>query len=304
MIRRRMGAVLIAAALVLAGCSSNKEAGNSSTTSPPPATTSGPATSAETGGSAPSESSSGSAPSASGSAGPSASSGGSAEQLSGTLTVFAAASLKKVFDKLAADFGKEHPGLTVKPITYDGSSTLATQLIGGADADVFASADNKNMDKVTGAKLAGDPVEFATNTLEIAVAPGNPKKVTGLQDLTKLITVICAPEVPCGSASQTVLKAAKIDLKPASEEQNVTAVLTKVEAGEADAGLVYKTDVQGAGGKVDGVEFPESSGAVNHYPIVALTGSKNPTAAKAFIAYVTGPVGQQALAAAGFVVKK
>lgn len=297
---RSLVAVLAAAALLAAGCGSSNESGSSDTSSTAAPTT---AVSTEVSSSSQAPSSADTAPPASGSSGSMPSSGSGDVQLSGTLTVYAAASLKKVFDQLATDFGKEHPGLTVNPITYDGSSTLATQLIGGADADVFASADNKNMTKVTDAKLAADPVEFATNTLEIAVAPGNPKKVTGLKDLTSLTVVLCAPEVPCGSAAQTVLKAAKVDLKPASEEQNVTAVLTKVEAGEADAGLVYKTDVQGAGGKVDGVEFPESSGAVNHYPIVALTGSKNPTAAKAFIEYVTGPVGQKALADAGFVTK-
>ena len=297
---RSLVAVLAAAALLAAGCGSSNESGSSDTSSTAAPTT---AVSTEVSSSSQAPSSADTAPPASQSSAAVPSSGSGDVQLSGTLTVYAAASLKKVFDQLATDLGKEHPGLTVNPITYDGSSTLATQLIGGADADVFASADNKNMAKVTDAKLAADPVEFATNTLEIAVAPGNPKKVTGLKDLTSLTVVLCAPEVPCGSAAQTVLKAAKVDLKPASEEQNVTAVLTKVEAGEADAGLVYKTDVQGAGGKVDGVEFPESSGAVNHYPIVALTGSKNPTAAKAFIEYVTGPVGQKALADAGFVTK-
>ena len=137
--------------------------------------------------------------------------------------------------------------------------------------------------------------------LEIAVAPGNPKKITGLQDLAKegVTTVICAPAVPCGAATQKVLATAGVDLKPASEEQNVTAVLTKVESGDADAGLVYVTDVKSASGKVDGVTFPESSTAVNTYPIAQITASKNAAVAQAFIALVVGPQGQQVLADRG-----
>jgi molybdate transport system substrate-binding protein len=263
-------ALAAALSLALAGCSSNSSSGGSST----------PATSAA-------------ATSAS-------SAGGTGSALSGTLTVFAAASLKTTFDQLKTMFQQANPGVQVKDIDYDGSNTLATQITNGADADVFASADEANMDKVK--DLVTGRVDFATNVLEIATAPGNPKKITGLQDLAKdgVTTVICAPAVPCGAATQKVLATAGVDLKPASEEQNVTAVLTKVESGDADAGLVYVTDVKSAGSKVDGVTFPESSTAVNTYPIAQIKASKNAAVAQAFIAMVVGPQGQQVLADAGF----
>lgn len=224
------------------------------------------------------------------------------EKLTGTLTVDAAASLKKTFDKLATEFEKANPGVKVS-ISYDGSAVLATQLIGGAPVDVFASADKKNMAKVTDKKLiTAKPVEFATNTLQIAVATGNPKKITSLKDLTAagLNVDLCAVAQPCGAAARTALTAAGVTLKPISLEQSVTAVLTKVESGDADAGLVYRTDVLSAAGKVRGVDFAESSKAVNHYPIAALAAAPNPAAAKAFIALVTGAIGQQFLTAAGF----
>ncbi|MDQ2849103.1 MAG: molybdate ABC transporter substrate-binding protein [Actinomycetota bacterium] len=220
----------------------------------------------------------------------------------GTITVLAASSLKRSFDALATQFQQAHPGMTVK-VSYDGSSTLATQITGGAPADVFASADQKNMTTVTAAGLAaGTPTLFASNTLQIAVAPGNPKKITSLADLAKsgVVTVLCAPAVPCGSAAHSALDAAKVTVKPASEEQNVTAVLTKVESGDADAGLVYVTDVSSAGGKVLGVNFREASKAVNHYPIVALKAAPNAAGAKAFVDLVLGPDGQKTLAGFGF----
>lgn len=225
---------------------------------------------------------------------------GSSDELSGTLTVFAAASLTVTFDELRTTFMEQHPGVTFPEITYDGSATLAKQIQEGAPADVFASADEKNMDKV--ATLVTDRVDFASNTLRIAVAPGNPKHITGLADLAKdgVVTVICAPEVPCGSAAHTALDAAGVTLKPASEEQNVTAVLTKVASGDADAGLVYATDVESSGGTVEGVDFPQAAKAVNVYPIAALADSKNQAAARAFIDLVTGDAGHQILAAAGF----
>jgi molybdate transport system substrate-binding protein len=149
---------------------------------------------------------------------------------------------------------------------------------------------------------AGTPVNFATNTLEIAVPPGNPAKIASFADLAKpgVKVVVCAPAVPCGSATAKVEKATGTTLKPVSEEQSVTDVLGKVSAGEADAGLVYVTDVKGAGTKVVGVPFPESSSAVNTYPIVALKSSKNAALAAEFVKAVTGEPGQSILAAAGF----
>lgn len=221
----------------------------------------------------------------------------------GDLTIFAAASLSGAFDELAAQFEAAHPSVDVAPITYDGSSVLATQLIEGAHADVFASADEKNMTKVTGAQLAGEPVDFATNVLEIAVAPGNPLGIDGLDDLadgTPLTVVLCAPEVPCGSAAQTLVDVAGITITPASEEQNVSAVLTKVKSGEADAGLVYVTDVQAAGDAVAGVEIDDAAAATNVYPLAALTDAPNPDAAAAFVEFVASDEGQLVLASFGF----
>ncbi|MDL9979502.1 molybdate ABC transporter substrate-binding protein [Microbacterium sp. ASV49] len=235
-------------------------------------------------------------------AAPAASPSKTADALSGDLTVYAAASLSGAFDELAKEFGAAHPGVTVKPITYDGSSTLATQLIGGAPADVFASADQKNMAKITDAKLAGTPTNFATNVMEIATAPGNPKGFTDLASLTKpgATVVVCAPAVPCGSAAQTLLKNAGVTLTPASEEQNVTAVLAKVKSGDADAGLVYVTDVKAAGSAVTGVPIAGADAATNVYPISALTNAPNPKAAAAFVAFVAGPEGQAVLKKFGF----
>lgn len=225
-----------------------------------------------------------------------------ADTLSGELTVFAAASLTAAFDELATEFEAQHPGVDVLPISYDGSSVLATQLIEGAEADVFASADEKNLAKVTDAGLAGSGEPFATNVLQIAVAPGNPTGIKTLADLTDpdLTVVVCAAEVPCGSASHTLLDAAGVSLTPASEEQNVTAVLSKVKSGEADAGLVYATDVIAAGDEVTGVEIDGADAATNVYPIVALTGSKNPDAAQAFVEFVLSDAGQKVLEDLGF----
>jgi molybdate transport system substrate-binding protein len=168
---------------------------------------------------------------------------------------------------------------------------------------VFASADTKNMDKATADDLVtGTPVNFATNTLEIATRPDNPANVDSLDDLAApwIEVVLCAVEVPCGSAAAKVEEASGIGIKPVSEEQSVTDVLGKVISGEADAGLVYVTDVKAAGDKVHGVEFPESAEAVNTYPIAALKGNVGDGLAEAFIAFVTGPEGQAVLAEAGF----
>jgi len=231
--------------------------------------------------------------------------------LTGELTVYAAASLKGAFDELATDFEQQHPSLDVQPITYDGSSTLATQIIEGAPADVFASADEKNMQKVVGAGLASGPELFASNTLVLVVPAGNPGDVTGLADLANpgLTVVLCAAEVPCGAASATLLSHAGVTASVDSYEQSVTAVLTKVAAGEADAGLVYVTDASSrsslsAGAattaEVDTVEVDDAAAVVNHYPIVALSGAANVDAADAFVAFVRSPKGQEVLASFGF----
>lgn len=220
----------------------------------------------------------------------------------GSLMVFAAASLKGTFTDIGKQFETDNPGTDVE-FSFAGSSDLVTQLTQGAQADVFASADTKNMDKAAqGDLLAGDPLNFASNTLTIAVAPGNPKKIASFADLATpgLTVVTCAPQVPCGSATQKVEEATGVKLAPVSEESSVTDVLNKITTGQADAGVVYVTDAVGAGDKVASVPFPEAADAVNTYPIAALKQSKNPDLAKKFIDAVTGQSGQKVLDAAGF----
>lgn len=224
-----------------------------------------------------------------------------APQLSGSLTIFAAASLKAAFDEIATEFEAENPGVTIAPITYDGSSTLVTQITQGAAVDVFASADEANMKKLTDAGLASGPTLFASNSLVVAVPTGNPANVTTLADLGRsdVTVVICAPEVPCGAASKTLLANEGVAVTPVSLEQNVTAVLTKVAADEADAGLVYATDVKT---RTDVESFVPDGAAdvVNRNPIVALKDSQNPDAAQAFVDFVLGAKGQAVLLGLGF----
>jgi molybdate transport system substrate-binding protein len=219
-----------------------------------------------------------------------------------TLTVYAAASLTKTFEKIAAEFESEHDGVKVD-FSFGGSSDLVAQIQQGAPADVFASADTANMDKLTADGLqADDPQDFAANTLEIATPPGNPAGITSFADLAQdgLNVVVCAPEVPCGAATVKAEETTGVTLRPVSEEQSVTDVLAKVTSGEADAGLVYVTDVTGAGDAVTGVPFPESSDIVNTYPIVALKDSGQADLAEAFVELVLGDTGQTILKEAGF----
>jgi molybdate transport system substrate-binding protein len=226
----------------------------------------------------------------------------SAQALSGTITVFAAASLQKTSTELASTFEKEHPGTAVK-FSFGGSDTLAAQITQGAPADVFASANQSTMQTVEKAgDTTGTPTVFVKNTLEIAVAPGNPKNITSLSDLTKSGTKIalCAKTVPCGSAAVKALAAAKVSLTPVTYETDVTSALTKVELGEVDAALVYHSDILGAGGKVDGVVFSTASDAVNSYPIDVLKGSSNATLAQAFETFIVSPSSEQVLLKAGF----
>lgn len=230
-----------------------------------------------------------------------------APSLSGELTVYAAASLQPAFEQLAEMFNEEHQGVTFT-FSFDGSSVLATQILSGAPVDVFASADEKNMLKVTDEAMnIGEPVAFATSTLAIAVAPGNPFGIASLTDLVKPgpdgqlpVTVICAPEVPCGTASRTLLERDGVALTPASEEQNVTAVLTKVREGEADAGLVYYSDILRAGGEVEGVEIENAGDAAGLYLVVPVKGAANPEAAEAFSQFTASPEAQRLLAKLGF----
>jgi molybdate transport system substrate-binding protein len=219
-----------------------------------------------------------------------------------TLTVYAASSLTDTFGELGKRFEKSHDGVGVT-FNFAGSSDLVAQLQQGAPADVFASADPENMDKAVADDLIeGEVVNFASNTLQIAVPPDNPGNVSSLQDLAQpgLNVVVCAPEVPCGSATQKVERAGGADIKPVSEEQAVTDVLAKVTTGQADAGLVYVTDVIAAGDDVKGVRFPEASSAANVYPIAPLKDSENPELAQEFVDLVTSQEGQTVLQDAGF----
>lgn len=219
----------------------------------------------------------------------------------GELTIVAAASLTASFTELAEAFAARHPETRLAPIWFDGSATLATQLLEGAPADVFASADEANMAKVE-AELLGSPQVFATNTLALAVAPGNPLGLTGLVDLAResVLVVLCAPEVPCGAASHELLDLDGVVVTPASEEQSVTAVIGKVRSGEADAGLVYATDVAASGGAVEGVDLPGAELVVNRYPIGVLERSAHPDIARAFVDFVLSPDGQAILGRHGF----
>ena len=221
---------------------------------------------------------------------------------SGTVTVYAAASLQKTFTQLGQDAEAAHPGLKVV-FVFAGSSTLVTQLASGASGDVLATADQKTMTAAQDKSLlAGAARVFATNHLVIATEPGNPQHITSLKDLTRsgLKVVVCAAQVPCGAATQKVTAAAGVTLAPASEEDSVTSVLGKVTSGEADAGLVYTTDASAAGDKVTVVTFPESKAVTNTYPIAMLTGAPNATGAQAFVDEVLSSHGQQVLKDAGF----
>jgi molybdate transport system substrate-binding protein len=225
------------------------------------------------------------------------------DKVSGDVTVFAAASLKESFEKLGKQFEKEHPGTKVT-FSFGGSDSLAASITGGAPADVFASASPRTMKIVTDAGVAsGTPATFVRNELEIATLPGNPDKIASLKDLTRsgLKVVLCDKEVPCGAAAQKALDASKLKLTPVSYEQDVKAALTKVELKEADAAVVYKTDVHAAGDKVEGVEFPESADAINDYPITLLKDTQNAETAKAFIGLVRSAEGRQVLTEAGFL---
>jgi molybdate transport system substrate-binding protein len=219
-----------------------------------------------------------------------------------TVVVFAAASLTETFTALGKTFETAHPGVTVK-FNFGGSSGLAQQITQGAPADVFAAASPATMKTVTDAHMAsGQPTTFVRNRLEIAVPPDNLGKVTALKDLenAKLKVVLCAPQVPCGAAAQKVLDTNGLTVKPVSQEQDVKAVLTKVQLGEADAGLVYRTDVKAAAGKVKGIDFPEAADAINDYPIATLAKAPQPDLAGQFVQLILSDQGKAVLTQAGF----
>ena len=223
--------------------------------------------------------------------------------LSGNVSVFAAASLTASFNALGTSFQTANPGVTVK-FNYAGSPTLVTQIEQGAPADVFASADTTNMDKLTADGFtAGSSQVFAHNQLEIVVAPGNPKGIAGLADLAKpsVIYITEAPAVPAGKYSLQALASAGVKVTPKSLETSVTAVISKIELGEADAGIVYTTDITAAGNKVSGVQIPAANNVIATYPLVAVKGTTSSVVANAFIAYVLSATGQSTLKTFGFL---
>lgn len=258
--RRRLAPVLVAVGLLLAGCSSGSSDTSASTASSTPT-----------------------------------------PPLTGSITVLAAASLTESFTTLGTQFEAANPGVKVT-FSFAGSSALAQQITNGAPADVFASASTKNMDSVVSAGDASAPVVFATNSMEIAVPPANPAKVTGVDDLASsaVKTALCQPQVPCGATAAKVFTNAKITVTPVTLEPDVKSVLSKVQLGEVDAGVVYVTDVLAAGAKVMGVTIADDVNATTDYPIAPLTHSTHAEVASAFVAYVLSPDGQKVLSAAGF----
>ncbi|MEK9518622.1 molybdate ABC transporter substrate-binding protein [Streptomyces venezuelae] len=231
--------------------------------------------------------------------GGSTASGSASAAPAANLTVLAAASLTDVFKTAGAAYEKAHPG-TKLTFSFAGSQELVAQVSQGSPADVLVTADTKSMDKVKADTTT--PAIIATNRLVIATGEGNPFKVDDLKDLadTQLKVVLAAPEVPAGKYSKQILDKQSIAVKPVSQEPNVRAVLSKVELGEADAGLVYKTDAASAADKVDAVEIPDDQNAVAKYPAATLKDSNNAEAAEAFVVWLSSPEGQKILQDAGF----
>lgn len=222
--------------------------------------------------------------------------------LAGSITVFAGSSLTDAFKNAGDEITKTNPGVRFT-FNFGSSSTLATQITNGAPADVFASADDANMQKIVDAKLTdGAAMPFAENRLQIAVAPGNPKRIAGLADLARpdVVLVLAAPTVPAGKYALESLTKAGVSAKPVSQEVDVRAVLTKVSLGEADAGIVYVTDVKSASGRVTGVDIPDQQQVIARYPIAVVKNSKNARLARGFVDYLLSPAGQSVLAEFGF----
>lgn len=226
-----------------------------------------------------------------------------AADVTGDVTVFAAASLTDAFTELGEAFHAAYPDAAAT-FNFAASSELATQVGEGAPADVFASADTDNMAKLTDAgNNASEPVVFTTNRAQIVVAPGNPHGITDLADLASddLIVIACAPEVPCGGYAQQILDNAGVTVTFKSLEENVRAVVSKVTLGEADAGIVYVTDVVTAGEAAHGVEIPADVNVIAEYPITVTKEAPNPEAAQAFVDFVLSEGGQSILTSYGFV---
>lgn len=228
---------------------------------------------------------------------------GNGNGVHGTVNVFAATSLTDAFNRIGQEFEREHPGTTVR-FNYDGSSSLASSIKQGGRADVFASANTNSMDTVTSAgEAAGQPTTFTENKLEIMVHQGNPMNIRSVADLARpgVKVVLCAPDVPCGKyAKEVFMKAGVTGVQPVSEETNVGGVVNKVSLGEADAGMVYETDVKANEDKTSGVPIPDNHNITAEYPMVEVRDAPNPSAARAFINFVESNAGQRILTSFGF----
>lgn len=229
-------------------------------------------------------------------------SAGSSGGASGQVTVFAASSLSAAFNEVGGAFHTRYPNARAQ-FSFAGSQVLAAQIAQGAPADVFASADRPNLDKVVGGGYSdGQPKDFVSNKLAIVVAAGNPRAISSLADLARpgLVVVLCAPAAPCGAYAQQALTRAGVQVNPRSQEQDVKGVVTKVSLKEADAGIVYVSDMMAAGPSVLGVNIPDAQNVVANYPIVRVKNGPNRAAAQAFIDFVLSPEGQAILARHGF----
>jgi molybdate transport system substrate-binding protein len=221
-----------------------------------------------------------------------------------TIQVSAASSLSRAFQDLGSAFQELHPTIRVQ-MNFAGSSTLVTQLENGAPADVFASADQANMDKVAAASLLeGGSQTFARNKLTIVVAKGNPKRITGLRDLSRagVTTSMCGPDVPIGRYARQALANAGASVPQGSHELDVKQVLSRVMLGQADAGIVYSTDAQGAPAKVESVDIPADQNVVASYPISAVKSGGNSAAGRQFVDFVLSDQGRSVLTSDGFLV--
>ncbi len=225
-----------------------------------------------------------------------------APKITGTITVYAAASLTNAFAEMGKAFEQTYPDTSVK-FNFAGSSTLVTQIFQGAPADVFASADSPNMDRlVSSGLMAGGPQIFTKNLLQIVVGKNNPKSITGLADLARsdVVTILCAPAVPCGNYARQALANAGVTVTPKSNEANVTALVGRIASGEADAGIGYVTDVL-ADSRVSGVTIPANQNIVAEYPLAVLHDAPNAATAQPFVDFVRSSTGQQILGKYGFL---
>ncbi len=225
----------------------------------------------------------------------------SARDPRGTITVFAASSLTDAFTAIGEAFERRHPGVGVT-FSFGASSSLATQIEAGAPADVFASADRSDLDEIADA-VRGRPEVFARNRLAIAVEPGNPLSIRDLADTVEpdVLLVLCAPAVPCGSLARTAYQRAGVAVPDVASAEHVKAALTTVVLGEADAAVVYTTDIRAADGSVDGVRIPRRDNVVGRYPITVLRESEHPDLARAFVRFVRSDRGQRILGDLGFL---